>query len=56
MNTAFRISAVPIRIKRHAGQILSAAFICLRPKPGRKHPDSMDTWAVTGKEAKGFCK
>jgi hypothetical protein len=48
MNTAFRVSPVCSRIKPNAGQILSAAFICLHAAPrveegkavlfGRKEP------------------
>ena len=37
MDTAFRISAGLNRIKRGTGQILSAAFICLRAKPAQLH-------------------
>jgi hypothetical protein len=37
MNDAFRISAGVGRIKRRAGKILSASFICLRAQPAQRH-------------------
>ena len=43
MNTAFRILAGLRRIKRRAGEILSASFICLRAKPAQR--DGFWAWS-----------